>query len=211
VSDEAILIVVLLGGIAVMCVALLRYQKHKEARLAARTEIEVPIQSVLRSVLIILPAMVVGPVLMAVVGAKTDPWGRQHALAATLLGIGLGVAGMLAGVRLSRRYARVGVLRYTPTRLELEVAGERRSIDLDEPYELAEGSAEGPTNMRLQVVYVQQGGTVWGFSYGLPITRKPYGDTAFDRYPAPLVDGEARVIHDRLRERCRGGVRSDDA
>jgi hypothetical protein len=29
--------------------------------------------------------------------------------------------------------------------------------------------------------------------------RKAYGDHAVDRYIEPLVDGEARVIHDRLR------------
>jgi hypothetical protein len=34
VSDEAILVVVLLGGIAVMVVALVRHQRRKEARLA---------------------------------------------------------------------------------------------------------------------------------------------------------------------------------
>jgi hypothetical protein len=56
VSDEAILIIVLLGGIAVMCVVLLRYQRGKEARLAALTEIEIPIQSVFRSVLVIVPS-----------------------------------------------------------------------------------------------------------------------------------------------------------
>ena len=44
-SDEAILVVALLGGIAVLCGALLRFQWRKEKRLAARTEIDVPIQS----------------------------------------------------------------------------------------------------------------------------------------------------------------------
>jgi hypothetical protein len=45
---------------------------------------------------------------------------------------------------------------------------------------------------------------VVAFSYGLPIGRKPYGNHGVERYVAPIVDAEARVIHDRLRLRFGG-------
>jgi MFS family permease len=199
VSDEAILIVVLLGGIAAMIVVLVRHQRHKEARLAARTTIEIPIQSTLRSTLILLPSMVAGPIGVAVVGALTDPWGRRHALAATLTAIGLGVVGLFAGWRVCRRYARIGLLRYEPSRLDLQLGSKRWHVDLDQPYELDEAFGFGPVNMPLQVLVVRQGDHELAFSYALPLGRKPYGERTVDRYFEPLVDGEARVIHDRLR------------
>jgi hypothetical protein len=44
-SDESILVFVLLLGLAVMIVGLVRYQRGKERRIAARAEIEIPIES----------------------------------------------------------------------------------------------------------------------------------------------------------------------
>ena len=201
-SDEGILVVAILGGIAAMIVVLVAYRRRKEARIAALTDIEIPIQSTFRSTLIILPSMVVGPVLVGVLGAITDPWGRQHALAATLLAIGLGVVGMFAGWKLSRRYARIGLLRYAPPRLELQVRADHWRVNLDEPYQLDEAFAFGPANMSLQVLVVRQGDHGVAFSYALPLGRKFHGDQAVDRYIEPLVDGEARIIHDRLRARA---------
>jgi hypothetical protein len=200
VSDEAILVVGILGGIAAMIVVLVRHQRRKEARLAAQTEIEIPIQSVGRTVVIILPAMVLGPVLVAVLGALTHP-GPQHALAAVFLAVGLGVVGMFGGIALSRRYARIGLLRYTPKRVDLHLRAQQWSVDLGQPYELDEALAFGPNHMSLQVLVVRQGGGGLAFSYGLPLGRKAYGDRSVDQYIEPLVDGEARVIHDRLRTR----------
>ena len=202
-SDEATVILGLLGIITVMIVVLVRGQRRKEARLAALAEIEIPILSIGRSVLIGLPSIVVAPVLVAVLCAHTD-LGRGHAVAAVLLAVGLGVVGMFAGMRLCRRYARIGLLRYAPPRLELQLGAKQWHVDLDQPYELDEASAFGPTNMPLQVLVVRQGDHGLAFSYGLPIGRKPYGDRGVDRYIEPLVDGEARVIHDRLRRRFEG-------
>jgi hypothetical protein len=198
VSDEAAVVLGILGIIVVMIVVLVRQQRRKEARLAALAEIEIPIQSTWRSVLILIPLMVVGPVLGAVFGALTDR-GRHLAVAVVLSSLGLGVVGMLAAMRLSRRYARIGLLRYAPPLLELQVGTQRWHVDLDQPFELAEASAFGPGNIHLQVLAVRQDERVVAFSYGLPLGRKPYGDHAVDRYVEPLVDGEARVVHDRLR------------
>jgi hypothetical protein len=198
VSDEATVLVGILGITVAMIVVLVRQQRRKEARLAALTEIEIPIQSTWRSVLIILPSLAAGPVLVGVVAAHTDHV-RQHAVAGTLSAIGLGVAGMFAAMRLSRRYARIGLLRYAPPLLELQLGSQRWDVDLEQPYELAEASAFGPGNVHLQVLAVRQGDRVVAFSYGLPLRRKPYGDHAVDRYVEPLVDAEARVVHDRLR------------
>jgi hypothetical protein len=198
VSDEAAVVVGILGLIAAMIVVILRQQRRREARLAALPEIEIPIQSVGRAALIIAALSAVGPVLVGVLAALTDQ-GRQHAVAAVLLGLGIGIAGMFAGMRLSRRFARIGLLRYAPPRLELQLGPERWHVDLDQPCQLAEASAFGPSGIRLQVLAVKQGDRLVAFSYGLPIGRKAYGDHAVDRYIEPLVDGEARVIHDRLR------------
>lgn len=200
-SDEALLVVALLGGIAALSYGLWRRQQVKEARLTARTEIEIPIQSLYRSALVIALASSVGPVAAGVFATLTDPWARSHALAMTMTGIGLGVVGMLAGLRAASRYCRVGLIRYTPSRLELQLGDGRWSTDLEQPYELEEGLAHGPAEMPVQVLYVKQGNNRWGFSYGLPLRRRPHGENVFDRYVAPLVNGEARVIHDRLRQR----------
>ena len=202
-SDETTVVLGLLGIIVVTIVTIVRQQRRKEARLAALTDIEIPIQSTWRSVLIILPLVAVGPVLGGVVGALTDS-ARHHAVAVVLSSIGLGVVGMFAAMRLSRRYARIGLLRYAPPVLELQVGTQRWHVDLDQPCQLAEASAFGPGNIPLQVLAVRQGERVVAFSYGLPIGRKPYGESGVDRYIDPLVDGEARVIHDRLRRRFAG-------
>jgi hypothetical protein len=145
--------------------------------------------------------VLVGTAVVPVLAAITDPWARGHALAATLLGMGLGVVGIFVGMRLSKRHARIGLLRYTPARLELQLRGQQWHVNLDEPYALDEAHAFGPASMSLQVLVVRQGDHGLAFSYGLPIGRKAYGDNAVDRYIEPLVDGEARVIHDRLRAR----------
>lgn len=194
--------VILLVGIAAMIVALVRHQRGKEARLAAQSEIEIPIESVWRAVLVVLPLVVAGPVLVGVLAAVTDPWMRHHALAATLTGIGSGVAGLWIGVRSFRGFRRIGLLRLTPDSLDLELGEERHHLALDEPYELDEGMATtgfGPATYSLQVVLLRQDGTEWGFSYMLPATRRPYGNRVLDRHPGPALSGEVRVIHDRLR------------
>ena len=117
------------------------------------------------------------------------------------MGIGLGVAGLFAGLRPCRRYARIGLLRDAPARLELQLGADRWHVDLDEPYQLDEALAFGQASMSLQVLVVREGDHGLAFSYGLPLGRKAYGDRSVDRYIAPLVNGEARVIHDRLRQR----------
>lgn len=197
-SDEALVVGGVLGLIAAMIVAIVVKQRRKEARLAALAEIEIPIQSMWRSVLVIVPSMVAGPVLVALVGALADGV-RQHAVAVVLLAMGLGLVGMFAGMRLCRRFARIGLLRYAPPRVELQIGDQQCHVDLDQPCQLAEASAIGPGSVRLQVLALRQGDRVLAFSYGLPIGRKPYGDHSVDQYLEPVVDAEARVIHDRIR------------
>lgn len=72
VNDEAILVVVLHGGMAVMVAALVRHRRRKEARLAALSEIEIPILSMVRSVIIVIVSIVVGPVLVGLLAALAD-------------------------------------------------------------------------------------------------------------------------------------------
>jgi hypothetical protein len=203
VSDEAAVVVGILALLAAMIFAIVRQQRLKEARLASLTEIEIPIQSTGRAALILVFAIVPGPVLVGVATALAVD-ARQHAAAVVLVSLGLSVVGMFVGMRLARRYARIGLLRYAPPRLELEIGLERWHVDLDQPCELAEASAFGPGNIPLQVLAVKQGERVVAFSYGLPLGRKPYGDHGVPRYIEPLVDAEARVIHDRIRQRFPG-------
>lgn len=199
-SDEATLVVGLLGGMAALIVVLLRYQRRKEARLVAQTDIELPIQSVGKAAAIIAASMIVPSVLAGVVAALINP-GPEHAVAAVFLVLALSVACMFVGVKLSYRYACIGRLSYTPRALELQLGAERWQIELGQAYELDEGLAFGPKNMPLQVLVVRQEGRELAFSYGLPLGRKHHGDRTFDRYPRPAVGSEARVIHDRLRRR----------
>jgi hypothetical protein len=104
------------------------------------------------------------------------------------------------GFRFSRRFRRIGVLRCTADALDLELGDERRHIDLNQPYELlGEGLAFGFGNMPLQVVEIAQDDRHWGFSYGIPLGRKHYGDRSLSTYITPVLSGEARIIHDRLR------------
>lgn len=198
-ADETILVVVLLGGIAAMIVVLVAYQRRVERRLVGRDEMEVPIQSVARALVVLLPSMAAGPIACGVIASLTDPWARHHALAMTLASIGTGVLGLVIGIRATRGFRRIGALRWTRDRLELELADERRRVDLTRPFELDEATALGPQHMLLQVVIVTQGDVQLGFSYGLPMGRKGYGDRTLDAPVGPLVDGQARVIHERLR------------
>jgi hypothetical protein len=126
----------------------------------------------------------------------------------TLAGIGAGLAGLWIGLRYSRRFRRVGVLRYTSSALDFEFGNVRRHLHLSQPYELEEGLAFGLKNMPLQVVIITQNSECWGFSYGLPMWRKPYGDKTLDEYLTPLLAGETRIIHDRLRQRIEQTAKS---
>ena len=198
-APEAPLVVILLAGILAMVVLLVRHQRAKEARLADTEHIELPIESTARTVLVILPSIIAGPVVAGIAAAATDPWARNHALLATLGTIALGVAGLFIGLRLSRNFRRVGTLRCSQLNLRLDFDGQRREIDLTQPYELHEATALGPANTRLQVVVITQWHRQCGFSYGLPVRREAYGDCEVDKYPLPLLGAEARVVHERLR------------
>jgi hypothetical protein len=199
-SDESLFVFLLLLGLAVMIVGLVRYQRGKERRIAARAEIEIPIDSMWRSALALVPSLVAGPTIVVTLAATLDE-ARKHAVAMTLTALGVGMIGLWTGMRLSRHFRRVGVLRYTSASLDFELGDVHRHLDLSQPYALAEGLAFGPAHMPLQVVSIAQNGDHWGFSYGLPLGRKPYGDRSLDSYLAPLLPGETRIIHDRLRER----------
>ncbi len=200
-DGETVVVIGILLGIAIMITVLVLYQRGKERRLAVQTEIEIPVMSLWRSVAVIVAATVVGPVGMALVGAFSSAWLRENAavvVLSMLVGCGLLIP---LGLWLSRGWRRDGVLRHTADELSLEVKDGRHVLDLRQPFELIEGRATGPGDLPLQVVVFLQGGKRWGFSYGLPIARKPYGDTIMEDYPMPMLGGEVRVIHDRLRAR----------
>lgn len=198
-DDEIILVIVILGGIAAMIVGLVIYMRRREARLAAQDRIEIPIYSVWRSVAVILPAMVVVPVLAAVAGAVTDPLLRKHALAATIVTIAGGCASLLVAILATRRFRRIGMLALDANLLELTEKGGRHALDPRRPFALFE-ALSGTSTTPLQFVLVTQDDGSWGFSYGLALGKKAYGDGAVEAPPlGPMVGGEARVLHDRLR------------
>jgi len=196
-EDETILVIAILGGIAGMIVGLVFYMRRREAQLAAQDRIEIPIYSVWRSLAVLLPAMVVVPVLAGVAGAVTDPL-RKHALAATLLAIGATCASMLGAVLGARNFRRTGMLTLGADILELSENGRRHTLDPRRPFLLFEALSIQTSSM--QFVLVTQDDRSWGFSYGIRLGKKAYGDAAVEAPPlGPLLDGEARVLHDRLR------------
>ena len=95
-SDEAAVVVGILGLIAAMIVVLLRQQRRREARLAALPEIEIPIQSVGERRSSSPRCRRLARCWWAWSLGATDQ-ARQHAAAAVLLGMGIGMVGMFAG------------------------------------------------------------------------------------------------------------------
>ncbi|MDP2274844.1 MAG: hypothetical protein Q8N23_16925 [Archangium sp.] len=197
-NDELLVVAVILGGMAVMVMGIVLSQRGKEARLAAQRDIEISIESGLRWAAVLLPGAIIGPVFAGLYLSSIAPWPRQHPLGAMALTLVSSLLGLFIAIKSSRTFRRVGALRYTPARLELEVDGTLSSIDLSAPFEMIEASSLGPTDMQLQVLVFTQHDKEWGFSYGLPISRKPQGDQHLPRPIGPLLGGEAKVIHDRL-------------
>jgi uncharacterized membrane protein len=199
--DENLVVVGILVGLAAMIVVLVRYQRGKERRLAAQDEIEIPIMSFWWSVATVVLSIVIGPLALGGLSALSPSWFRAHAAVATLSM--LAASGLLVPLCLwlTHGWRRIGALRYTATRLTLEMKDQRYALDLDRSFELYEGSSTGPGGSPLQVLSFRQDGVAWGFSYGLPITRKPYVNLDVDGYLTPLLGGEVRVIHDRIRAR----------
>jgi hypothetical protein len=113
-NEEGVLVLSLLGGAVALCVGLVVAQRRKEQRLAAQTDIELPLESVGRTVAVVLPAAVVVPVVVGVVAALTDPLLRAYALGAVLVstfGGGLSIVGALVA---TRGFRRAGALTSTP-------------------------------------------------------------------------------------------------
>ncbi|MGA9525975.1 MAG: hypothetical protein WBV82_31235 [Myxococcaceae bacterium] len=186
-------------GIAGMIVGIFAYQNWNEARLARHVRIELPIESMGRSVLVALLSLVPVPVAMGAIDAWVHPWTRQNAPGAVLIGIGGSDLSLLAGIALTRKFRRIGALEWSQERIELRVGGEVATLDLTRPFALFEAGAIGPGGVQAQVVVLKQGDRAWGFSYGLRLGRKPYGNAGVDGTISPFLGGAARVIHDRLR------------
>jgi hypothetical protein len=198
-NQETILVFAMLIGIGVLVVTLVRYQRNKEKRLASLAVIEIPIFSTFRTLVVLTVSSLPGLALLALL---LDPWARDHAALALGLTVLVGAGGAGLGIRFSRRFRRVGLLRFSSPLLELEQGAHRQFIDLTVPFTLEEGGAEGPAHMPLQVLVVRQPGREVALAYGLPLGRSPYGDTRHATFPRPLLDGETRVIHDRLRAKA---------
>jgi hypothetical protein len=197
-QEEILLVVAILAGIAAMIASILFYQRRKEARLAASARLVLPIESVLRTVAVLLPSGAALPVLVGVIGATTDPWLRGHALGAVLVSVFGGVALVVVALRLTRDFRSVGTLAWTPSALTLSYrdAGEI-VVDLSQPYALAEARTHSPHGP-CQVVVVT-GSRDIAFTY--VVRGKRVGGVApfVDRPEGPLFGPEARVLHERMR------------
>lgn len=108
-DDETVFVVVLLLGLAIMIVGLVRYQRGKERRLAARVEIEIPVESIWKAALVLFPSLAAEPTIVVAMGVTFDQ-AREHAVAMTLAAMGTGMIGLCMGMRLSRQFRRIGVL-----------------------------------------------------------------------------------------------------
>jgi len=198
-EDETILVIVILVGFAAMIVGLFIYMRRLEARLAAQDRIEISIYSDWRTAVVILLAMVVVAVLAAVAVAVTATPLHEHALAATMVPLAGTCASLLVAMLATRKFRRIGVLALGADSLDLTGEGERQTLDLRRPFALFEARSWTDT-MSLQFVLITQDDRSWGFSYGLAVRRQAYGHRAVDEPPlGPMLGGEARVLHDRLR------------
>jgi len=194
--------IVVLLGLAGMTVAMVAFLRRRERRLAARPEIEIPILSFWRSVLVVVLAISVPP-LPGIWVVSSIPWLYDRAELAFLFVVAFGGIVIPVVMRWTRSWRRIGVLRATSDRMTLRLHGDEWSIDLARPFELREGCATEPGGVRLQVATFRQDGVEWGFSYGLPIGREPYGNRELDGFVLPLLGAEARVIHERVRDGSR--------
>lgn len=197
VSDETTVIFGFLGLLGTVVVVLELQRRRKEAQLAALAEIEIPILHRLKAGLLIAGVTLAGLLPVIVFLARLSDQ-TQHAAAAVVGGLGLALVGMFVGMKLAPRYARIGLLRCTPSRLELLLGAAQSHIDLSQPYQLDEAVVFTGRD-HLQVLVVTQDGGELAFSYTLGMGRTSYGGRRVGRYIEPIIDGEARVIHDRIR------------
>jgi hypothetical protein len=197
-GEEMVLVVCIVAGLVAVGVAAWMYQRRRERRLAGLERIEIPIHSIARTLLVLFPAIAAVPVLVGVVGAMTDPWLREHALAAVITSLGGGGLSLVLAMAATKRFRTTGRLILSPEILQLDDRGQRYVLDPRRPFRLYEGSSIRPGSIPLQVVLVEQDGRSWGFSYGLALGRKSYSDRLTDAL-GPLLGGETRVLHDRLR------------
>ncbi len=199
-SDESTFVVALVAVVVAMIVGIVASQKRSARRLASQRTISLPIDSVGRTVAVVLPAAIVVPVLVGIVAELTDPWLRGHA-AGVVLGMVIGSGASIVGaVWATKRFRQIGALTLADDALELRIGGVVNQIDLARPWDHFEGWSTGPQGMQLQVAIVTQDGRSWGFSYGLTVYQKPYGDpVSVDTRSAPSLSSDARVVHDRLR------------
>jgi len=201
-GDEGIVVVSILGGIGLMIPTLVLWQRRKEARLAAKERIELPIESMGRTILVMLAAILVLPVGVGLVGTFANDWMRHHALGMTLGSIGGTLAVLLLAMTGTGRLRSVGRLVLDAGRLELEERGQPASwIALDRPFEMLEARS-GPDGLGMlaQVVALRQEDRALAFSYLVPV--QGHGMLRGRRIDAPigpLLSGECRVLHDRLR------------
>ena len=186
------------GGIVAAIVATLAigaaYRRRMERRLAAQEVIVVLVMSEWKSILIVL----LGTAVFVLGGVFGWPLTTSFVIRVSVPF----VAGCLCVATLlwlTRGWRRVGELRYTPNELSLVVDGCSYALDLRQPFELFEWSESGPGDSTLQKVVLRQGEAAWGFTYPLGVGHKQYDNCPGMGGPRVMLNGEASVIHERLR------------
>jgi hypothetical protein len=199
-QEELLLVAGLFGIIVAMVASLLWWQRRKEAQLAALETVALPIDSVLRSIVVFVPAACVVPVCVGLVGHFTDPWMRGHALGAVLISVLGGLLSLPVAGWATARFRSIGSLQLSPSALQLSLEGQPSvAINLSQPFALNERWTLGPDEGRFQVVEVTDGHVRVGFMYPVGLRGKPTGEEGPGGWPA--FGREGRLLHDRLRGR----------
>ena len=199
-QEELLLVVGILGIIGAMVAGIFWWQRRMTAQLQLQETITLSIDSVGRGVAVILPAAMVFPVGVGVVGHLTDPWMRSHALGAVLISVIGGVLAVPAALWATARFRSIGSLTLSPTELRLQAQGRPDvAVDLTKPFRVDECWTTGAESVPIQIVVVRGEQTI-AFGYSLGIRGEPRGGPV--QQPIwPSFGLEAKVLHERLTQR----------
>jgi hypothetical protein len=192
--------IIILAILVMVGVTIARFlvQDSDGTKLEGLDEIELPVMSQWRTFLVVVGALGVG---MSVSFLISSLW-PTGSLAILMLLVGSATF-VLGGLWTTRRWRRIGLLRYTFERLTLQDRKDQYSVDLCKPYELFEcdeSMSLSDSNSQIQGVYFLQGSDLWGFSYGLTFGQVPRKNCP-GQGQSTMLGPAARVVHERIRSR----------
>jgi hypothetical protein len=208
--DPGLAIVLTVGVILVASLALAwRRRSAAKARmeaLRASETIELEVESVGRRSAVMLAALL--PIIFGTpfVAMGLGEWGRAHALGFVIALLVLTMLAIVVTSLVPLAWTRVGRIVLTARSLRVELPEAQASFDLTRPFTLREGLVlPGPRGQRTELMLgLEQGETTVTLRYPLLFGDESFAQGAPVMQPAGvLLTAEARVLHERLRERSR--------